>query len=125
MKKSFLTDAVAYPVEAFEVRYTSDTSLTFSWRQPSIGAHLTTGYNLTCVPLLTGIPFPQSLPLLAPTRSSATLSGFFSGVRYNCSISTISQRGSSLPVSLNLSTNETGMYILLCFEPNKGCVSNV
>ncbi|CAI8048273.1 Netrin receptor DCC [Geodia barretti] len=99
--------AVAYPVEAFEVRSTSDTSLTFSWRQPSIGAHLTTGYNLTCVPLLSGIPSPQSLPLLAPTRSSATLSGFFSGVRYNCSISTISQRGSSLPVSLTLYTNET------------------
>ena len=112
MKKAFLTDAVAYPVEAFEVRYTSDTSLTFSWRQPSIGAHLTTGYNLTCVPLLTGIPSPQSLPLLEPTRSSATLSGFFSGVRYNCSISTISQRGSSLPLSLTLSTNETGMYAL-------------
>ena len=110
MIKYFLTDAVAYPVEAFEVRYTSDTSVTFSWSQPSIGAHLTTGYNLTCVPLLTGIPFPQSLPLLAPTRSSATLSGFFSGVRYNCSISTISQRGSSLPLSIILSTNETGMY---------------
>ncbi|CAI8053975.1 hypothetical protein GBAR_LOCUS29497, partial [Geodia barretti] len=50
---------VAYTVEDFEVISVSETSLTFSWSQPSAGAHLTTGYNLTCVPLLTGIPFPS------------------------------------------------------------------
>ncbi|CAI8037263.1 Fibronectin, partial [Geodia barretti] len=102
-------EKVAYPVKNFEVISVSETSLTFSWSQPSTGAHLTTGYNLTCVPLLTGIPSPQSLPLLAPTLTSATLSGLFSGVPYNCSISTISDRGSSLPASLCITTNESGI----------------
>ena len=97
-------------METFEVISVSETSLTFSWSQPSTGAHLTTGYNLTCVPLLIGIPFPQSLSLLAPNLISATLSGLFSGVPYNCSISTISDRGSSLPANLYITTNESGIY---------------
>ena len=96
-------------MENFEVISVSEISLTFSWSQPSTAAHLTTGYNLTCVPLLTGIPFPQSLPLLAPTLTSATLSGLSSGVPYNCSISTISDRGSSLPANLYITTNESGI----------------
>ena len=89
----------------------SETSLTFCWSQPSTGAHLITGYNLTCAPLLTGIPFPQSRPQLEPILTSATLSGLFSGVPYNCSISTISDRGSSLPASLYITTNDSGIYL--------------
>ena len=62
----------AHPVVNFKNTAVSESSLSFSWSQPSIAGNLTTGYNLTCVPLLTGIPLPQSLKL-APTATSATV----------------------------------------------------
>ena len=97
----------AHPVVDFKNTAVSESSLSFSWSQPSIAGNLTTGYNLTCVPLLTGIPLPQSLQL-APTATSATLAGLRSGVTYNCSIFTITDQGHSQPLTLSNSTSETG-----------------
>ena len=87
------------------------TQFLFSWTHPRIGTTLITGYNLTCVPKLAGIPVPPSLMLL-PTATSANFSGLFSGVSYNCSIFTLSTRElfSEFQLQyLTLSTPETGM----------------
>ena len=79
----------------------------FFWTAPSIAAHLTTAYRLTCLPLLAGIPSPQSLTL-QPSVTSATLGGLYSGVGYNCNITTISDEGPSEPESVILTTPEIG-----------------
>ena len=102
----------AHPVEDFKNTAVSESSLSFSWSQPSIAGNLTTGYNLTCVPLLTGIPLSQFLQL-APTATSATVAGLRSGVTYNCSIFTITDQGYSQPLTLSNSTYETGSYCTL------------
>ena len=102
----------AHPVEDFKNTAVSESFLSFSWSQPSIAGNLTTGYNLTCVPLLTGIPLPQSLQL-PPTATSATVAGLRSGVTYNCSIFTITDQGHSQPLTLSNSTYETGSYCTL------------
>ena len=96
------------PVEEFEGMVSSGTSFTFSWSPPSIAPHLTTGYKLVCVPSLAGIPTPAAL-MLGPEATSADVTGLYSGVTYDCSISTISDEGSSQPQSLTLSVPETGI----------------
>ena len=75
----------------------------FSWTAPSIAARLTTAYSLTYLPLLAGIPAPQSLTL-QPSVTSATVGGLYSGVGYNCSIATISGVGPSELKSVVLTT---------------------
>ena len=100
----------AYPVEVFEVTMSSETSLTFSWSPPSVAAQLTTGYMLTCMPLLKGISTPKST-MLGPRDTTATVTGLDSGVTYNCSIITISHEGSSQPRTLTPSTTESGKLI--------------
>ena len=91
----------------FDGSVSSGTSFTFSWTAPSIAAHLTTAYSLTCIPLLAGIPSPQSLTI-QPSVTSATVGGLYSGVGYNCSITTISGVGPSEPESVVLTTPEIG-----------------
>ena len=93
-------------MEGFEGEV-SETSFTFSWSPPSITAHLTTGYKLVCVPSLAGIPTPAAL-ILGPAATSAEVTGLYSGATYDCSISTISDEGSSQPQTLTLTTLETG-----------------
>ena len=94
-------------MEDFEGLVLSETSLTFSWSPPSIAAHLTTGYKLVCVPSLAGIPFPAAI-MLGPAATSANVTGLYSGVTYDCNISTVSDEGSSQPQTLSLTTLETG-----------------
>ena len=109
----------AYPVEEFEGRMPSSTSLTFSWRPPTVGSSLTTGYRLTCSPLLEGIPTPEDL-MLGPAATTASVTGLYSGVTYNCSIVTVSHEGSSLPRSVALATITIGTYVMfiLCLSPH-------
>ena len=83
----------------------------FSWTAPSIAAHLTTAYSLTCLPLLAGIPAPSSLTL-DPSDTSATLGGLYPGVGYNCSITTISDEGPSEPKIVILTAPEIGMLYI-------------
>ena len=96
---------------AFEAGIPSSTSLTFSWRLPSIAANLTTGYRLTCSPLLEGIPTPEDL-MLGPAATTANVTGLYSGVTYNCSIVTVSHEGSSLPTSVEHTTITIGTYVM-------------
>ena len=114
----------AYPVGAFEAEMTSSTSLTFSWRPPSIAAKLTTGYRLTCSPLLEGIPTPEDL-MLGPAATTANVTGLYSGVTYNCSIVTVSHEGSSLPTSVKFTTITIGTYVvfILCVSATSYIVS--
>ena len=97
----------AHPVEEFKVTMSSGTSLIFSWSPPSVAAQFTTGYRLTCTPLLEGISAPNST-VLGPRDTTAAVTGLNPGVTYNCSIVTISREGSSLPQTLTPSTTESG-----------------
>ena len=85
------------------------TTFNLSWMPPSIAAHLTTGYNLTCLPLLAGVPAPETLELL-PTATTAAVTGLFHGVTYNCSITTVSDAGASEPQTVILTTAESSKY---------------
>ena len=99
---------VVYPVEEFEGNISSSgASFIFTWAPPRIRAELTTHYDLTCVPLLQGIPPPQGLSL-SNTETSAEMSGLYSGVTYNCNISAVTTEGSSQPKQLILSTPVKG-----------------
>ena len=102
-----MSNIAAYPVGAFEAREPSITSLTFSWKAPSIAANLTTGYRLMCSPLVDGIPTPEGL-MLGPAATTANVTGLYPGVTYNCSIVTVSHEGSSLPRSVTLATITIG-----------------
>ena len=99
---------VAHIVENFRMTAVFSTSFNLSWNYPRVVRHQITGYNLTCVPLLTGIPVPQSL-WLPSTATSATVTELRSGVRYNCTIFTITDQGSSSPLTLSIITSETGI----------------
>ena len=85
------------------------TTFNLSWMPPSIAAHLTTGYNLTCLPLLAGIPAPETLELL-PTATTAAVTGLFHGVIYNCSITTVGGVGASEPQTVILTTAESSKH---------------
>ena len=101
----------AYPVEEFKGKLSvSGISFIFTWAPPRIGARLTTHYDLTCVPLVQRIPKPPSLTL-SNTNTSAEMSGLYSGVTYNCSISTVTAEGSSLPKHLIRSTPVEGKCV--------------
>ena len=78
---SMITDA--HPVEGFKGEVSSSgISFTFTWTHLRIGARLTTHYDLTCVPLLQGIPTPPVLSL-SNTETTTEMSGLYSGVTYN------------------------------------------
>ena len=85
------------------------TTFNLSWRPPSIAAHLTTGYNLICLPLLAGVPAPETLELL-PTATTAAVTDLFHGVIYNCSITTVGGVGASEPQTVILTTAESSKY---------------
>ena len=106
---------VSDPVEEFEVVMSvmsSKASLNFSWSPPSVAAHLTTGYTLTCTPLLERIPTPEAL-MLGQAATTANMTGLYSGVTYNCEIITIGLLGSSEPQTLVLTTPDIGINYLL------------
>ena len=85
----------------------SGISFLFTWNHPRIEATLTTHYNLTCVPLLQGIPSPRDLSL-SSTKTFAEMSGLYSGVTFNCSIFTVTAEGSSQPRNITLATPVKG-----------------
>ena len=103
----------AYPVESFTGKVSpSGTSFSFSWSHPIIGASITTGYNLTCIPLLLEIPAPKPI-FLSSNATSAVVTGLYPGVAYNCSIFTATSNGFSKPQALYLSTPEKGTLKIL------------
>ena len=110
--------AASNPVERFMLTASSNTSVTFSWRAPTVAAALTSGYSLTCTPLLEGIPPPETLALQANV-TVATVTGLHPGVTYKCSITTSGLAGPSQPVTMNHTTSEIGIHTLnLLFQHN-------
>ena len=83
----------------------------FTWRLLSIGVSITSGFNLTCLPQLTGVPAPQPL-ILSKTTTSANVTGLYAGVSYICSIITLTTEGPSVPQNTTLTTPEKGSIIL-------------
>ena len=107
----------------FQITLVMTTSLSFSWQTPITLNGVLTGYQLSCLPLLSGIPSPQPLTP-GPTAVVDTVSGLYPGVGYNCSLVATNPAGPSDPVYSNGTTQETGMYmyihvpysVLLCFK---------
>ena len=112
------------PPRMFRITSVMTTSFSFSWQSPLTLNGVLVGYQLSCQPLLPGIPPSQTLTP-APTAVMVMLSGLYPGVGYNCSIAATNPAGSSDPVySSTGTTQETGMYmyihvpysVLLCFK---------
>ena len=91
------------------------TSLSFSWDPPSAGAELTTGYTLTCIPLLRGILVPQPLDL-NDNATFVVVTGLHPGVVYKCSIATVSSEGFSQSKYVTSVTLETGNYSYIAYS---------
>ena len=104
------------PVEQFELTESSSSSLTFSWTPPSVVTAFMPGFNLTCEPLLEGIPPPEALTLGSSTPM-ATVTGLSPGVPYSCSVTTIGPLGVSEPLTVNHTTSEIGIYIHFIMSP--------
>ena len=107
------------PPQMFRITSVMATNLSFSWQTPVTLNGVLSGYLLTCQPLLSGIPLPQTLNTAAVMD---TLSGLYPGVGYNCSIVARNSAGPSVPVYISDTTLETGIHIhlpysvLLCFN---------
>ena len=84
----------------------------FSWQPPQLGHDFTTAFKLTCVPLLSGIPFPQPLSTnVGADVTTQSLTDLYSGVPYNCSVVTVTSQGESKPRSIVNTTVEIGISI--------------
>ena len=127
----FFSLSIPAPTPPWMFRLTSvmTTSLSFSWQTPMITNGVLTGYQLSCQPLLSGIPLPQTLTP-GPTAVMDTLSNLYPGVGYNCSIVARNSAGPSAPVYTSGTTLETGTsvyvvhvrirnLVLLCYYINK------
>ena len=107
------------PPRMFQITSVMTTSFSFSWQAPMTLNGVLTGYQLSCQPLLPGIPLPQPLNTTAVT---VMLSSLYPGMGYNCSIVARNGAGPSDPVYISNTTQETGMHIhlpysvLLCFK---------
>ena len=110
-----LTLPAPTPPRMFQITSVTTTSLSLSWQTPMILNGVLTGYQLSCQPLLSSIPLPQTLNTAAVMD---TLSNLYPGVGYNCSIVARNSAGPSDPVYINGTTLETGTYahvdIFLC-----------
>ena len=105
---SFCTDA--HPIEEFGGMVLSGTSFNLSWSAPNIEADFITGYTLMCVSLLAEVSSPEPLMIDSPVIF-AIVTGLHPGVTYNCTITTITPGGSSQPLSVSLTTLETGISL--------------
>ena len=102
-------------MEELTVLSSSNSSLTLSWEPPTQGHDLSTGFRLTCTPLLVGIPPPRSLNSTGGDFTNLTLSGLYSGVSYNCSVVTLTAEGESESRNIVQTTEETGAPILCIY----------
>ena len=102
------------PPQMFCITSVTTTSLSFSWQMPMTLNGVLTGYQLSCQPLLSGIPLPQ---ILNTTAVIVMLSGIYPGVEYNCSLVAKNSAGPSDPVYINGSTLETGTSVYVVCIP--------
>ena len=92
------------PPRMFQITSVMTTSFSFSWQAPMTLNGVLTGYQLSCQPLLPGIPLPQPLNTTAVT---VMLSSLYPGMGYNCSIVARNGAGPSDPVYISNTTQET------------------
>ena len=112
MHMFILSFSAPTPPRMFQITLVMTTSLSFSWQAPvTLNGNLT-GYQLSCLPLLPGIPSPQPFTL-GPATVVDTVSGLYPGVGYNCSLVATNPAGPSDRVYSNGTTQETGMYMYI------------
>jgi len=92
----------------FQITAVTTNSLNFSWQDPTNPNGVITTYQLSCHPLLLGIPTPEHLSP-GPTAQMAVLANLHSGVTYNCSILAENRAGQSNLVYAVGNTQETGV----------------
>ena len=97
----------------FQITAVTTNSLSFSWQEPETANGEITRYELSCLPLLSGIPIPQTLTPV-PTARTAMLANLLPGVRYNCSIGARNGAAPSPLVYADSITVEIGKIILVC-----------
>ena len=104
------------PPRMFQSTSVMPTSFSFSWQRPLVLNGVLVAYQLSCQPLLPGIPSPQSLTL-GPAAVAGTMSGLNPGVGYNCSIGARNNDEVSDPVYSTGTTQETGTSIYVVCVP--------
>jgi len=92
----------------FQITAVTTNSLNFSWQDPTNPNGVITTYQLSCHPLLLGIPTPEHLSP-GPTARMAVLANLHSGVTHNCSILAENRAGQSNLVYAVGNTQETGV----------------
>ena len=100
----------------FQITSVMPTSFSFSWQRPLVLNGVLVAYQLSCQPLLPGIPSPQSLTL-GPAAVAGTMSGLNPGVGYNCSIGARNNDEVSDPVYSTGTTQETGTSVYVVCVP--------
>ena len=98
------------PPRIFSITAVMTNNLSFSWQEPTNPNGVATGYELSCLPLLLGIPTPQPLRL-GPTDQTTVLANLHPGVTYNCSIRSSNGAGHSNLVYAAGTTQETGAVL--------------
>ena len=101
-------DLVSNPFEEFSLLNFSSTSLTFSWTLTPVASLLISGYNITCTPLVEGIPLPEPLVVREPNTVTASVTELYPGVSYTCAIVTFNSWQTSLPRNITYSIPEIG-----------------
>ena len=106
------------PPRMFQITAVTTTSLSFSWQEPTTPNGAITRYQLSCQPLLLGIPTPEPLSP-GPTARMAVLADLLPGVRYNCSIGASNVAGPSNLVYADGTTVEIGrdVYVAVASIP--------
>ena len=107
-----LSCLVPGPPQNFTISVTSPQTLSFSWKPPSVTNGVVLGYVVACQSTISGIPLP-AFPLVvnvtemeASQPQNGSLTGFFPGVPYNCSISALNGAGDGLPAYAVATTTE-------------------
>ena len=95
----------------FRITAVTTTSLSFSWQEPAYPNGVVTGYQLSCQPLLLGIPTPGLLSPRPATARMTVLADLLPGVRYNCSIAAMNSAGQSPLVYADDTTAEIGRCV--------------
>ena len=107
-----LSCLVPGPPRNFTISVTSSQTLSFVWKPPSVTNGVVLGYVVACRSTILGIPLP-AFPLVvnvtemeASQPQNGSLTGFFPGVPYNCSISAFNPAGDGLPAYAVVTTTE-------------------
>ena len=99
-------NVVAYPVELLTVEAENNT-IQLTWEPSSIVADFTTGYIISCITLMKGIPQPE-VQTLPPNETLTAVSAHY-GVSYTCEIFAVTAQGTSSGRSVNITIPETGL----------------